>query len=332
MAKTAPSKNAIVLSGGGARGSFEAGVLRKLSERKKFDIVCGTSIGAINGALTAQEAFDELEQLWSTISTLNVVKYVDIINRLNALIDDVEGLKGKPLAALGNFHLVNDWFKIGSKRALLSLRGLIDPDPIKLLLEPLLSVDALKSTLIICATNLTNGTSDAFYAFVNATIEDEERFLRFRAPEPNHPLKQVNYLDVVRASAGIPGAFEPVHMNLGDPGINHDYVDGGVANNTPINMALAAGATEVFVVFLDPVGTTLPTMPTTNLYQISLASLAVMQQKILDSDMRLARQQGATITEIRPSKPIELSVLDFTNADAIQAAYQDGMLVGKSIA
>jgi NTE family protein len=325
-------KTAIVLSGGGARGAFEAGALRSLSKHKTFDIVCGTSIGAINAAFAAQLAFEELEQLWATISNQKIVRFIDTVNRLDAFVNDVEGLRGKPFAALGNFHLVNDWFKIGSKKALLALRGLMDPDPIRSLLEPVLSINALKSTLIISATNLTNGTSDSFYSFVNASNEDVQRFIEFRRPEPNYDLKQVNYVDVVRASAAIPGAFEPVRMNLGDPGVIHDHVDGGVANNTPISLALAAGATDVTVVFLDPVGTTLPTLPTTNLFQIGLASLAVMQQKILESDMRLARQGGAKITELRPLKPIGLSVLEFGNADGIRAAFQDGLAAGEAAA
>ena len=45
-------KRALVLSGGGAKGSYQYGVwkaLRKLNI--KFDIVTGTSIGAVNGAM-----------------------------------------------------------------------------------------------------------------------------------------------------------------------------------------------------------------------------------------------------------------------------------------
>ena len=49
-------KRAIVLSGGGARGAYEAGVLRFLLDEfprrsglsPDFDIVCGTSVGAIH--------------------------------------------------------------------------------------------------------------------------------------------------------------------------------------------------------------------------------------------------------------------------------------------
>ncbi len=332
MVTNIATKTAIVLSGGGARGAFEAGVLKQLSQTKKFDIVCGTSIGAINAALTAQQSFDELEQLWSTISTLNIVRFVDVVNRVNSFVDDIEGLRGKPFAAFGNLHLLNDWCKIGSKKSLLALRGVLDPDPIKLLLSPLLSINALKSTLIVCATNLTNGSSDAFYSFADASEEDIARFVKSREPDPSRQLNQMNYLDVVRASAAIPGAFAPVQMNLGEEHVNHDYVDGGVANNTPVGLALAAGATEVIVVFLDPAGATLPTLATTNLYEIGIASLSVMQQKILESDMRLADSAGVTITAIRPSKPLELSVLDFANADAIDAAYQEGLAVGESVA
>jgi predicted acylesterase/phospholipase RssA len=237
---TAASKTAIVLSGGGALGAFEAGVLAGLSKRVNFDIVCGTSIGAINGALVAQGAFDELAQLWQTISTLNIVRYVDLVQKVSGFIDDVEGLQGKALAVLGNFHLVNAWCKIGSKKALLALRGVYDPGPIETLLTSILSLPALKSTLIISTTNLTNGTSDAFYQFVNATNEDVDRFRASRAPDPCYPLSTANYLIAVRASMSIPGAFEPVDMNLGQSGVNHDYVDGGVANNTPVNLAVAA--------------------------------------------------------------------------------------------
>ena len=47
----------LVLSGGGARGAYEVGVLRYVRERLKralpFDIVTGSSVGAVNGAYIA---------------------------------------------------------------------------------------------------------------------------------------------------------------------------------------------------------------------------------------------------------------------------------------
>lgn len=57
--------NAIVFSGGGARGAYQIGVwkaLRKLN--MKFDIVTGTSVGAFNGALYVQGNFRKAYKIW----------------------------------------------------------------------------------------------------------------------------------------------------------------------------------------------------------------------------------------------------------------------------
>ena len=47
----------LVLSGGGARGAYEVGVLRFIREKlgvpADFDVITGTSVGAINGAYVA---------------------------------------------------------------------------------------------------------------------------------------------------------------------------------------------------------------------------------------------------------------------------------------
>ena len=58
---------AFVLGGGGVRGAVEIGMLRALLERGiRPDLVVGTSIGAINGALVAMKPYD----LLSTIPTI----------------------------------------------------------------------------------------------------------------------------------------------------------------------------------------------------------------------------------------------------------------------
>src|SRR5919107_1780569 len=88
MSKQIPRKQrALVLQGGGALGAYQAGVLKVLSKkiiqedeenaeqgRPLFDIVAGTSIGAMNAAVlvsnvvgknkTWSEAIDELERFW----------------------------------------------------------------------------------------------------------------------------------------------------------------------------------------------------------------------------------------------------------------------------
>ena len=64
---------AFVLGGGGVLGAVEVGMLRALLERDvRPDLVLGTSVGAINGALIAREpslvVVDRLHELWRTVA------------------------------------------------------------------------------------------------------------------------------------------------------------------------------------------------------------------------------------------------------------------------
>ncbi|MEG0291598.1 MAG: patatin-like phospholipase family protein [Anaerovoracaceae bacterium] len=63
-------KTALVLSGGGARGSYEIGVWKALRELGiEIDIVTGTSIGAVNGAMVVVDQYEKAEALWKELET-----------------------------------------------------------------------------------------------------------------------------------------------------------------------------------------------------------------------------------------------------------------------
>lgn len=60
---------ALVLSGGGAKGSYQIGVwkaLRKLNIKPK--IVTGTSVGAINGAIITQNSYYKAKKIWKKLN------------------------------------------------------------------------------------------------------------------------------------------------------------------------------------------------------------------------------------------------------------------------
>ena len=60
---------AIVLSGGGAKGAYEVGVWKALRKLHiKYQIVTGTSIGALNGLMMAQNEFYKCLKLWKNIN------------------------------------------------------------------------------------------------------------------------------------------------------------------------------------------------------------------------------------------------------------------------
>lgn len=68
------TKLGIVLSGGGAKGAYEAGFLKALSEFNiQPDVIAGTSIGALNGAIYSANKNTKgvsifLEQIWQDLA------------------------------------------------------------------------------------------------------------------------------------------------------------------------------------------------------------------------------------------------------------------------
>ena len=72
---SAQVQRALVLSGGGGRGAYQAGVWRRLEEIGwKPDMVCGTSIGSVNGALigSGYDA-DKLEHFWEVLHKHKII-------------------------------------------------------------------------------------------------------------------------------------------------------------------------------------------------------------------------------------------------------------------
>lgn len=60
---------ALVLSGGGAKGAYQIGVWKALKKLNiKFDIVTGTSVGALNGALIVQNDYRKAIKIWNKIN------------------------------------------------------------------------------------------------------------------------------------------------------------------------------------------------------------------------------------------------------------------------
>lgn len=74
----------IVLAGGGAKGSYEIGVwkaLRKLGI--KFDIVTGTSVGALNGTMMVTGEYKNAVKVWENLNYSNIISDVDTDKKFN---------------------------------------------------------------------------------------------------------------------------------------------------------------------------------------------------------------------------------------------------------
>lgn len=70
---------ALVLSGGGAFGSFQAGAVKELMKKNKYNLICGVSVGALNGSFISQyrnqvEAGLRLKKMWLNIDNKSVYR------------------------------------------------------------------------------------------------------------------------------------------------------------------------------------------------------------------------------------------------------------------
>ena len=85
ITKKQPAENVLVLQGGGSLGAFACGVMKAFARKNiKFDIISGTSIGAINGAIIAGSISDQphkaLEDFWLELAESSIHIIPDFYN------------------------------------------------------------------------------------------------------------------------------------------------------------------------------------------------------------------------------------------------------------
>jgi NTE family protein len=235
---------ALVLSGGGARGAYEAGVLSYLFEKVyprlgpdfEFDIISGTSVGAIHaayiaasGGMTAVERAERLVRTWERMS-------LDHVFQLSA--SDVFGI---PMRALGLIRQVRSSKDTGTPEV---MGGIVDVSPLeKLVMERIPwsrlrdNIDAGRpGALCVSCTEIRRGLVTVF---MDGPLSDV-------GPWNYDPNACAVYGEIsarhVRASAAIPFLFPAVRVG------DRFYVDGGMRSNTPLSPALRLRASRVLVI------------------------------------------------------------------------------------
>ena len=337
MSVVALPVRALVLSGGGARGAYEAGAAKALLESESYDVIVGSSVGAINAAFAAQDRIRELERLWRRIATNSAFRFVAQTARLRHIATHLtsfghDGLLSDMRHAA---HALHDYAALGLAKD----RAPAHAARLAQVLEELVGTKVLRRSLIVTAADLSRGVTTAFYSFVG---HDAER-LSAAAPASQLwrwvRLERQNLAQALAASAALPGLFAPLEADVDGTG-THTYADGGVAHNTPIRLALAAGATDLTVIMMDP-----PDEPCScelgQVGQMACTIFSLLKQRILEGDLRLIEaeneiirrgggdgKQLITVREIRPARPLPLGIIDFDDQNAINSAFVRGEIDG----
>lgn len=254
----------LVLSGGGARGAYQAGVFGRLAEDRRFRapaVLSGTSAGAINAALIAAgKPPEEISRFWLELGDEPPVEtdtrfFRDVTASFRRL--GIHRLPSGP-EALGLLRKVAHDGRpyLGSLLAhgieFLLERRFDVVDGLLSEVKEIAVVDtrALRTRLVRAFGGETVRTGDVALA-INAVETTSHRPVRFvnRLPDARSQEKYVVVdaitVDMVLASASIPIFFPPVRVPLRESTL---CWDGGVLVNTPMAPAVALGATSIIPV------------------------------------------------------------------------------------
>lgn len=96
----------LVLGGGGARGSYQIGAWRALLELgSTFDLISGTSVGALNGGLILQGDLESAQKMWQSIDTQKILSVPVTSSEsdftISRLLTDVQALTISALTSMG---------------------------------------------------------------------------------------------------------------------------------------------------------------------------------------------------------------------------------------
>lgn len=326
------SETAMVLSGGGAYGAFAVGVMKTLFagrspatgyEPLAADIFTGTSVGAFNAALMVAQGNEDplqasmnLENVWldqvaerpgrcgNGIFRVrgNPAEFVDTsclrdpATLAARLAGDALVISSYVLERTANFLASSSPLE-DRAMALLNIGSLVDSAPYGELLHTLIQEDAVRASpkrLRIVATNWVTG--EARY-FCNSD------FLGGQG------------ISSIMASTAIPGVFPPVRID------KDIYVDGGVVENTPLNSAIATGATNLHVVYLDPNPGVMPLRGEPYTIDTMLRVYYIMLATKISEDIETARWINAGLDAITGYQQNQ-TISDIQIRDFIRAAGQ----------
>ena len=86
MAQNDTPRKALVLAGGGARGRYQVGVWRALTELGwNPQIITGTSVGSLNGAMFALDLYETARDMWTSIRSQDVMELPEETRNLTEL-------------------------------------------------------------------------------------------------------------------------------------------------------------------------------------------------------------------------------------------------------
>lgn len=246
------TKNALVISGGGSKGAFAVGAVTHLIKDLKlnFDIISGTSVGALIAPLIVTNEISDLNETFSSLKTKDLFRK-----------------RWLPFAFLFRDSVFD--VKPGWKR----IQKELDEDRCRIILNS-------NKQMFLTTVNLQTGRVVYFQSGPATKTNGDV------AVTPLQNREQL--LKAVLASANQPVLMKPVEvMNNGGP--LRQYVDGGVREIAPLKIAIDNGATDIYAIILSPEKHEPVEKRYNRIPKILLRTISLFTEEIVLNDAQIAQ-------------------------------------------
>ncbi|MGK7899780.1 MAG: patatin-like phospholipase family protein [Xenococcus sp. (in: cyanobacteria)] len=231
----------LVLTGGGAKGAYQAGALQYIAEiGLKPQIIAGTSIGALNGATLASNtpftyAVQRLNDIWTKLGQTEIIHLSH--NPTGITLNQI----AKAFIPTFRHWLINFSLQMGISN---DKKALFDPEPMEQMLKETVNPTALRNGIELWVTvfpslKIPGLDYDWLLDIVRAKMGTKAQWLCVQDCTDDETL-----YNLLLASAAIPFAFPQREIN------GKYYVDGGLADNVPLAALAARGCSHAIVIHL----------------------------------------------------------------------------------
>lgn len=280
----------LVLPGGGARGAYQVGVLKAISDfvtngRNPFPVVVGASVGAINAAVIGTRADNfkvavrKLTELWSQLHTSDIYR-TDLISIT------ASGLRWLFSLALGGWGIANP-------------KSFLDNEPLARLLNRELNLSLIADAIEKNELRAIGITASSYNRGIAITFVEGHGEIPEWQRARRHGLRCRLTVDHILASVALP--FMLPARRIG----SEYFGDGSLRLTAPLSPAIRLGADRILVIGIrdlkrDKAPALAPPYP--SLGNLAGYMLDLIFMDSLDADIERLQRINRTLSLLEPDK------------------------------
>lgn len=265
---------ALAISGGGSKGAFAVGVLKKLIQQdgNQYDIFAGTSTGALIIPLAATGDINTLVDIYTNVNTADLLTTSEVLD---------------------NFMHRDSLYKVDR------LKDKVDEYVNQARYDTIMASGKL---MMFCAVCLQ--TADIVY-FTNKDANDDGDFKIIRLDS------REAWIRAIMASSDQPVFMPPIDVTRTLP--VRQYIDGGVREYAPIRGALYNGATEIDLIVHATKKYNPKNKRFDNVLDILTQTIDLLTEDVAVTDLQIGGLLGknefanVTINLYRPQEPLPIT-------------------------